>query len=132
MNPPDSAPSVSNALQHSVSAGLRVCRDMGRVIRSAASMVPEAAVEKRGVVRTLCLAVEQVARAGIRAARGFEERNVVVWRLVPRVGSVVSRIIAGATWIAVALLSIVVSAMIACDVLLNTAAEWRLLHPRLR
>lgn len=85
-----------------------------------------AIAEERGVVRTVCVAVEQGARTAIRATRSLEKQSVAAWRPVPLLGPAASRVIAGGAWITVSLLSALVSAMIACDVLLNTATTERI------
>jgi hypothetical protein len=72
------------------------------------------------------VAAEQGARTAIRATRSLAEHSVAAWRPVPLIGLAASRIIAGAAWIAVSLLSALVAAMIACDVLLNTATTERI------
>jgi hypothetical protein len=121
-----SSPSIRSALRRSARAGLGACRELGGAARQATTAVTAAIAEERGVVRTVCVAAEQGARTAIRATRSLEEQSVAAWRSVPLIGPAASRIIASAAWIAVSLLSALVSAMIACDVLLNTATTERI------
>jgi hypothetical protein len=105
---------------------------MGLAVRAATAIVSAAAAEDRGVLRSACIATEQAGRAGIGVARAFAEQTRISWRRVPYVGALVDWSIAVVTRVMVVGLSLLVAATIAGDVLLNTAAEWRTLHPRLQ
>ena len=117
--------SIPTALRRSASASLRAWREMSLVVTAAAA-------ENRGLLRSACIATEQTGRAGIDVVRSFAEQSRTAWCDVPRFGTVVGWSIAVMTRVTVGLLSLLVAAMIAGDVLLNTAAEWRTLHPRVR
>ena len=105
---------------------------MRLTVRAAMAIVTAAAAEHRGLLRSACIATEQTGRAGIGVVRAFAEQSGTAWHGVPRVGTVVGWSIAVVARVMVVLLSLLVAAMIAFDVLLNTAAEWRTLHPRVR
>ena len=124
--------SIPTALRRSASASARAWREMSLAVRAATAIVSAAAAEDRGMLRSACIATEQVGRAGIRVVRTFTEESRDAWCCLPRVGTVVGWSIAVVARVAVALLSLLVAATIAGDVLLNTAAEWRTLHPRVR
>ena len=105
---------------------------MSLAVRAATAIVTAAAAEDRGLLRSACIATEQTGRAGIDVVRSFAEQSRTAWCDVPRFGTVVGWTIAAMTRVTLGLLSLLVAAMIAGDVLLNTAAEWRTLHPRVR
>ena len=124
--------SIPTALRRSASASLRAWREMSLAVRAATAIVTAAAAEDRGLLRSACIATEQTGRAGIGIVRAFAEQSRTAWCGVPGVGTVVVWSTTVVTRVAVVLLSLLVAGMIACDVLLNTAAEWRTLHPRVR
>ena len=93
---------------------------------TAAATVAAAIREDRGVVRTVCMATEESARSGIRIVREFADESTAAWRAVPLLGTMARYIFAGAAGIGVGILSLVVTGMIACDVLLNTARTERI------
>ena len=126
MNASVSPPSIRRALWRSGLAGLRAGHEIGCAAREAVEAVVAALRERRGVVRTLCMATEESARCGIRIVREFEARSVAAWRVVPLVRRPATGSIAVATRIAVAILSVVVAAMTACDIALNTGRTERL------
>lgn len=122
-------PSCS-ALRSTTAAGLLACRELVGATREAVAAVVAAVAEKRGVARTFAMALERAARAGICTTRVFAEQSGPAWRPVAVVGVVASRGIGVAARIVVGSLSVMVVALMACDILLNTAAEWSMLHPR--
>ena len=124
--------SIPTALRRSASASLRAWREMSLAVRAATAIVTAAAAEDRGLLRSACIATEQTGRAGIGVVRAFVEESRTAWCGVPRVGTIVGWSVAVVARVTVVLLSLLVTAMIAGDVLLNTAAEWRTLHPRVR
>ena len=128
----ESPASIPTALRGSAAASLRAWREMSLAVRAATAIVTAAAAEDRGVLRSACMATEQIGRAGIDVVRAFVEQSRTTWCGVPRVGTVVGWSVAVVARGTAALLSLLVAAMIAGDVLLNTAAEWRTLHPRVR
>src|SRR5689334_7091669 len=123
--------SIPTALRGSAAASLRAWREMRLALRAAIAIVTAAAAEDRGVLRSACIATEQTGRAGLRVVRDFAEESRTVWCGVPLVGTAVAWGIAVVARVTMVLLSLLVDGMVAADVLLNTAAEWRTLHPRM-
>jgi len=126
MNAPRGQVSIWNALRRSAAAGFRASRQMTGAALAAAATVAAAIREDRGVVRTACMATEQSARLSMRTVREFAEESVAAWRPVPFLGAMARYVFAAVASIGVAILSVVVSSMIACDVLLNTARTERI------
>jgi len=115
----------AHALRSSTRAFLRSLMEIGRAVRDGVQELRSAAREDRGVVRTSCAALEELARRSIWIIGNFKSEVVAGWRHVPFAGVVVAAFATTVTRLVAGMLSIFATLMVVCDILLNTARTER-------
>ena len=129
---PSSGPEIRHAWQRTAAAMAVAGRGIGRAWRVALGEVLAAVKEGRGVARTLVAAAEWATRAEIVIVRSFAVDIVAAWHRMPASGKFVGTAVRVIARGVVGCLSLAVSALMALDILLNTAADWPMLHPAVR
>jgi hypothetical protein len=107
-------------------------RGIGRAWRDALGEVRSAVKEGRGVARTLVAAAEWATRAEIAIVRSVAVDLVTAAHRMPAPAKFVATAVRVMAAGLVGCLSLAVSALMALDILLNTVADWTMLHPAVR
>ena len=115
----------THALRSSTRAFLGGLREIGRAVRDGVQAVRSAAREDRGVVRSSCAALEQLARRSIYIVGNLRSEVVAGWQHVPFAGVVVRAFATTITRPVAGMLAIFATLMVVCDILLNTARTER-------
>ena len=115
----------THALRSSTRGFLRSVTEIGRAVRDGVQAVRSAAREDRGVVRSSCAALEQLARRGIYIVGNFRSEVVAGWQHVPLAGVIVRAFATTITRLVAGMLAIFATFMVVCDILLNTARTER-------
>ena len=110
----------THALRSSTRAFLGGLREIGRAVHDGVQAVRSAALEDRGVVRSSCAALEQLARRGIYIVGNLRSEVVAGWQHVPFAGVVVGAFATIITRLVAGMLAIFATLMVVCDILLNT------------
>ena len=115
----------THALRSSTGAFLRSLMEIGRAVRGGVQELRSAAREDRGMVRSTCAALEELARRSIWIIGNFKREIVAGWQRVPVGGVVVAALAVTVTRLVAGMLSIFATLMVVCDILLNTARTER-------